>query len=416
MNIKSEKGNTLLQALVAVAITAIITINMISVFSMMSKSNNTLNAYQQIQSTLDEARLVLSKTELCTLNLKDKVLNTTGTFPIEQTSTAWTTDLSVLPPGSTTGTLGATGSEILKDGKSLGNGVFIDELKVLLTGVTGTTYYAKLRIKFKSSANSVAGPSEINRDLPLRFETVNSGGIKVAACGAQPELTMGCKTELKLFGVGVGLDTLPASAREVKCTSASAEITSCDTISYNSGILTCGTSIIPRNGSAPPYCNAGACTVIASPPYPAGQQWGTTITCCETGGPVPPPPPTPLGTTISTKCHRVVAANSVKGPCGFTSQVSCPAGEYLLSGGTTGGKNVSMQNSGALLSGSVATGWAVVFINSPGAGVGACDINCKSNGTVSDAAGCFDISPGTCPGASNTYQLCGLAEAICCHD
>jgi hypothetical protein len=103
------------------------------------------------------------------------------------------------------------------------------------------------------------------------------------------------------------------------------------------------------------------------------------------------------GTQSAPVCTNRYATTSVKTSCGFTSDVYCNAGEFVMSGGMYGGANDAVQTSSPIGT----TGWDVVGydINSSGA----CSQNYIPNGT---------IATGNPPHQGAIY---GGAVAICCH-
>ena len=171
-----RNGFTLIEVLVALGILTIGVLVTLSATSIGIKSQKNFESLVEADSVMSIVQLIIGNSESCTLNFKDKVLDTSLMSPSPQTNSDFgAASLKISLP---------RGAIVAQQGMSIGMSQ-IDSMSLVLDGKVGNTYFAKLTLSFvkklETQAKSV-GASQRTRTIPVAF-FVDSGTGKVKQCG-----------------------------------------------------------------------------------------------------------------------------------------------------------------------------------------------------------------------------------------
>lgn len=267
--LQNQKGQSIVQVLVSIAIMGILLVAMTSMQTTMSRENRALS---EKLAALDLERVVtqsLAHTSVCTSLLDTANLVNPGQLPIPNAAAISATN----PYRISLKTIGGATRKVAALGES--PSAMSNSLKVHSTGgiqlVLTSPTVAELRVTFDQndlvrSITNLTFPLMITTDLPTSPTT-----ISVSGCGSGLTTTPICTSTRYDSPVGS-----PAPAGRHPCPSSKQLMVACTTLLYPSGSHSCGSS--PAAGIDAldrAYCLDAGCHSHA------GQFWGTTVTCCS---------------------------------------------------------------------------------------------------------------------------------------
>ncbi len=190
MFIRSYRGNSLLQVLVAVSIMSILSIILTQMMTDLLKVVNSTRLNYELNNSLAIAQKVIFTDSLCDSSLLSGLPTGSGRVFNRSTITSSTPvsiQLSKLEfPDHTI---------IYAPGASVGEKLKITTLFLKITNDlngTNTTlpgrFVSQIHVDFESTSSFLLGPKSFSREIPLDINTTSGTSVQILGCGPPPSL------------------------------------------------------------------------------------------------------------------------------------------------------------------------------------------------------------------------------------
>lgn len=173
-----EDGFTLTEVMIAVGISAMITLSIVTTLSIAASSQANIEKTSEVDSVMEEVNVLLSDRNRCTLNLTGTTVPPTTDLHGGALATPSIRDFDAAgTPGSTLLAVGATA-----------NGITPTDIRLVNMAQLDSTHVAA-RLTFTFQKPNVLGPATVVRNIPVTI-TTSAGTVSSCATGAAGTLNV----------------------------------------------------------------------------------------------------------------------------------------------------------------------------------------------------------------------------------